>query len=217
MSCGRFSERLDDYVDGALDSQETRRYEQHLAECRSCASEVEQLRSLLISARRLPRAIEPPRDLWPVIESRLRSMPVRAAPARESSVWLQIAAVVALLVFGLWVARFALNSQPSNHQLATETRAAPQDSSLNEQATLARSEDGIMLAKIDLLSTIEQSRGRLDEETLRQLESDMILLEEAIAEIRVALIEQPENRKLKLALAARYQQEIRFLQQVSRV
>jgi hypothetical protein len=45
----------------------------------------------------------------------------------------------------------------------------------------------------------------------------MILLEESIGEIRLALAQQPDNRKLKLALAARYLQGMRFLQQVSRV
>lgn len=221
MNCARCMEYLDDYVDEALGTEQLCKVERHLAECEACRGELDELRSLVIAATELPREIAPGRNLWPRIASRIESRPVgrwvRRATTPQTTQWLQLAAVLGLMVVGLWIARSRTDngapSQPTDAPISAESIRP----SYADHADRARSEDGIMLAKVDLLRTVERRRGVLDQPTLEKIEANMLLLEEAIGEIRAALAEQPENRRLKLALAARYQQEIRFLQQVSRV
>ncbi len=221
MNCDQSLEYLDEYIDGDLQPDLVEGVERHLAECLMCQKRLEELESLLRLASNLPRDIEPSQDLWPKIANRIEPKPLawsgRRAPRPEAVRWLQMAAVLGLLVVGLWTAQ-SHSRQDLSSPTAEITESTPKTApKYADDADRARSEDGMMLAKIDLLSTIEQRRGVLDEQTLQQIEADMIVLEEAIGEIRVALAQQPNNRKLKLALAARYQQGIRFLQQVSRV
>ena len=45
----------------------------------------------------------------------------------------------------------------------------------------------------------------------------MILLDQAIGELRAALDEDPQSLRLRMLLASRYQQERKLLQRVSRV
>lgn len=221
MNCNQCAQWLDDYVDGSLPIEPTRQIEQHLAECRSCAKEMAELQALLDAAKRLPREIDPVHNLWPGIE---RAIDVQPTPFRPRPIasptsydWLQWAAVIGLLLVGLATADLSMRRTGAKEQLPVAESIASAGAMFNEHADRARSEDGILLTKIDLVSTIEERRDRLDRETVQQIESDMLLLEQAIGEIRAALVDQPDNRKLRLALAARYQQEMRFLQQVSRV
>ena len=82
---------------------------------------------------------------------------------------------------------------------------------------LARSEDGVHLPRSDLLAVLEQKRGAVPTEAFSTLEANVKLVDQAIAEVRAALDESPGNRQLELLLAARYQQEVALLRQVSRV
>jgi glucose/arabinose dehydrogenase/anti-sigma factor RsiW len=81
-------EQLHGLVDGTLDGAAREAAERHLAACDSCRREVEEMRTLVASARALPRTIEPARDLWPRIAPALRG---RGVPA-----WASIAATVVL-------------------------------------------------------------------------------------------------------------------------
>ncbi len=221
MNCDSFIEHLDEYVDGTLQSEQVTSIEQHVATCTSCRRNLDELRSSMKAASDLPREIEPERNLWPQIADRIGSSPIdwsgRRSTPPQTQRWLQMAAVIGLMVFGLWVARSQVHQGPSRPAAQLDARGQSARQSFADYADRAHTEDGIMLAKKDLLSTIEQRRDVLDDHTLQQIEADMLVLDEAIGQIRAALVEQPENRRLKLALAARYQQEVRLLQQVSRV
>jgi len=220
MNCNRCEQLLDEYIAEDLSSDQMQSLEQHLEECEGCRSSLHDLRSLLRAAEELPREITPEHDLWPRISRRIESS--RAAKSRGpwrlgASQWLQLAAVLGLLVMGLWFSSSLAERRTSEREYASNARARSSPVPIEVLADRARSEDGTMQARIDLIGAVEQRRDILDEETLRVIEANRLLLEQAIGEIREALGDQPENRRLNLALAARYQQEIRFLQQVSRV
>jgi RNA polymerase sigma factor (sigma-70 family) len=221
MNCDSFADHVDDYVDGTLERNLVASIERHLATCTSCRSNLDELRSLMKAASDLPGGIDPGRNLWPQIADRIDSSVIdwsgRRSTPPQTLRWLQMAAVIGLMVFGLWVARSQIHQGPSRPAARLDASGQSARQSLADYADRAHTEDGIMLAKKDLLSTIEQRRDVLDDHTLQQIEADMLVLDEAIGQIRAALVEQPENRRLKLALAARYQQEVRLLQQVSRV
>lgn len=221
MNCIDCERLLDDHVDGLLPSDVGRSVIEHLASCPACSTSHEELRLLRVAVERIPREIEPPSNLWPEITRRIEDSSQSISSWRSARVglypWLQVAAVIGLVTVGLW---FAVSR--SEHRSIERTTQQAQDfdrhlSSLSEHADRARAEDRTMLAKIDLIDTIERRRGVLDAATVRQIEADRLVIDRAIGEIHAALREQPENRSLKMALAARYQQEVRLLQQIGRV
>lgn len=224
MSCHRIRDELSAYLDDTLSQRRRRPVEQHLKSCADCRRELDALRSVVDAARSLPLEIRPPRDLWPEIAGRLptrrspRSGPLPLAPAPSKPWRLQLAAaVLALLVLSVplsvwWAGR---REQPAPALPAT-TAALP-GAATARQAELARSEDRVLLTRSDLTAAIERRRDVVDDDLVRVLESSTRLLDQAIGEIRSALERDPENRRLLLQLAARYRQESRLLQTISRV
>lgn len=93
----------------------------HLETCAACRAEVEGLRELLRDVARLPKAIEPARDLWVGIQQRLgtreagRGMRLRALPP-----WLLAAAAVA----GLAIAAALLRPAGTSWEGITASRMA---------------------------------------------------------------------------------------------
>lgn len=221
MNCTECEKRLDDHLDGLLSPEIGRSVTEHLASCPSCSTSFDELRLLQKAAERIPREIEPATDLWPEIFRRIDVSPhsISSWRATRSAIdpWLRIAAVIGLVAIGLWIS-ISLSIQRPSHRTTQQAQAVdPSPYGLAEQADRARAEDHTMLAKIDLIQTIERRRGILDAATLQQIEADRLVIDRAIGEIRAALSEQPENRSLKMALAARYQQETRLLQRIGMV
>jgi hypothetical protein len=149
MSCNKMENRLHDYVDGLLSTSERVAVEQHLEKCLDCRGEVEFLNSLRRQVAALPQSIEPPRDLWPEIASRIASkinlwqqvfellkhivIGESSAPGNRLMWGLRGAIAVAVLVLavgGIWlvmqtrqaswpVARLAGAPQIGSHRLVT--------------------------------------------------------------------------------------------------
>ncbi len=211
MNCSEAQSRLHDYLDGEMSKDEHRQLEQHLGGCADCRRESESWVLLRTRTAELETEIRPARDLWPAIADRIDRQ-----PAQASFWWLQLAAAaIALAVLSVplsvwWVGRQETETASTTSlQQAGETVAA--------QAELARSEDGVQLAHTDLVIAIERHRDLVEDDTLRILEDNMILLDRAIGELRVALDENPQDLRLRMLLASRYQQERKLLQKVSRV
>jgi len=211
MSCQRIQQDLSDYLDDELSRQARQLVERHLATCAVCREELSGLRSLVEAARGLDSEIAPNRDLWPAIETRLE-----ANRAAKRPWWLQLAAAgIALAILSVPLSVWWAGRSLDDDRAAIEHE--PPTRSVVTQAQLARSEDGVLLARTDLVTAIERRRDVVEADTLLVLEENMILLDHAIGEIRTALEEDPQNLRLRMLLAARYQQERKLLQKVSRV
>jgi anti-sigma factor RsiW len=76
-------ERLNDYAENALSERDRRTVDAHLESCPDCAEELAALRRLLDAASRLPRTLEPERDLWPSVRSEIAP----AGAPRRGPVW----------------------------------------------------------------------------------------------------------------------------------
>jgi hypothetical protein len=226
MICNEVEENLDEYVDDELPEEVRRAVEEHVRTCLPCRRTLTDLESLLERARRLPTEIEPGDGLWPAIESRISAMPQEAGDSaetrrREPFRWtlhwnpLATAAVLLLAVAApltIWqLARSPVEEFPVEQSDLLET-ASP-----TAAAMLARSEDGVLLQRTDLLKVLERQRDILPLETIAAIEENARLIDQAIAQVRAALEESPDNRQLELLLAARYQQEVALLKQVNRV
>jgi len=189
--------QLNEYVDGTLAARDRASVEAHLAECAGCRAAVAELRSLAAAAATLPKSIEPGRDLWAAIETRIR----QRAPRNVQRVWwfgALAAAAVLVLAFGI----YRLTARPPDQRMGEGWVAV--------QADFDRATDelGVILAA---------ERGRLRPETVAVLERNLAVIDAAIAESRAALGRDPANAELRWLFAAASRQKVELLQWVTRV
>jgi hypothetical protein len=81
MTCGQFEARLPDYMEGDLSGDQREAFERHAEVCAPCRPILDDLKSIVASASALG-AIEPTRDLWSGIESRISAQVVPLASRR---------------------------------------------------------------------------------------------------------------------------------------
>ena len=197
MMCPHMDAQLNEYVDGTLAARDRASVEAHLAECAGCRAAVAELRSLAAAAATLPKSIEPGRDLWAAIETRIR----QRAPRNVQRVWwfgALAAAAVLVLAFGI----YRLTARPPDRRMGEGWVAVQADF---DRAT---NELGVILAA---------QRGRLRPGTVAVLERNLAVIDAAIAESRAALARDPANAELRRLFAAASRQKVELLQWVTRV
>ena len=155
----------------------------------------------------LPRDLQPARDLWPEIAGRLEER--REAPTTG---WWRLAAAVVMTAAGLAAAVLLRPEAPG-------AGPRPAMAAANEAAMAAphmRQRDGVLHAHNDLVTVVSRRRGRLDEAGAAALAAGLADLERATAEIEAALTENPDGRRLRLALAAAYRREADWTARLNR-
>jgi hypothetical protein len=136
----------------------------------------------------LPRAIEPPRDLWPGIVPRL-------APRRRGLPrWLPVAAALALAVGGALLWRGGT--------------AAPAAAPVATQADRAAAE---------LLAALERDPGPLAPATVAALRANLAVIDSAIADSRRALARDASDESAERWLRAVERQRLDLLRQAVRL
>jgi hypothetical protein len=225
--CRQTRDRLDDLFDELLTAAEHREVEAHLAGCEACREELANLESLVTEAQLLPREIAPERDLWPGVEARLspkpRSLSDRLAVLLGS--WSELfspqalaAAAAALVLVTVGVMMWRANPEaPATSTAPIAVTAAESEAVITHRAELARSEDGVLLARRNLIEAVEGPKEHLSPETVAIIEENMRIIDQAIGQISSALDEDPLNHQLNMLLAAQYQREAELLKQVSGV
>ncbi|MCA9751963.1 MAG: hypothetical protein KC591_07210, partial [Gemmatimonadetes bacterium] len=144
--------------------------------------------------RRLPREVEPARDLWPGIQARLHeeSAPARA-DGRDPAAgghgpwrWLAIAAGIAVVAVSL-----AYGIRRGGGELPTaELRLRPPIATDSYDAATASSSDDVMQA-------LEARIDELDPATVATIKENLQVIDQALDEIRRAIAEDPSNRQLQ--------------------
>lgn len=228
-----WTDRLSDYLSDELDGAERSELERHLAECGPCRGVLEELRGVVSRARGLEE-VRPERDLWPGIAAAIGS-PVRAErdagaavialptgrtrtaePAADRFAFTapQLAAaaivLVAASVLTTWWAGPGLGVRAAATTPAADTDAvslvampAPPEGLSEELATLEQ--------------VLDAARERLDANTVRVLERNLAVIEQAIADSRRALALDPENEFLAHHLERVYERKIDYLRDAARV
>jgi hypothetical protein len=72
-------------------------------------------------------------------------------------------------------------------------------------------------ARDELMSALDARRSTMSTETLRVVESNLRVIDHAIARITAALSEDPNNPQLTYRLASAYRQQIELLQRATRL
>lgn len=208
------TERLSDYLDGELSPGEVAEIEAHLAGCEACASTLEDLRTLVSTAGNLPE-VPPERELWPEIEARLeprgRQAPdvLQLRPRRRvvMTVPQLIAAAIALVLFSasaVWLAVGGTGTPAAGPSLAGASSAVT----------------NVVFKDFDrTIESLEQEyrsrRAELDPETIRVVERNLAIIDQAISEAREALAEDPSSGFLSAHLADAMRHKMDLLRQAT--
>jgi len=215
MTCAEARERLDDYVDGELDEAAFQEMELHLAGCPACRDVERQLRALLAHAAALPRAQAPARDLWPEIAARVgRRRVLPFAPRRWGTPALvAAAAAVVAVVSAVGLSRVTGPATgPSPHTAVATGHPA---SAGGEGLEAAEAE--YERAAAALMAALEQRRGSLSPETVAAVEENVRTIDAALAQVRAALLEHSDDRRLVFLLASTHQRKLEVLRRVVRL
>jgi anti-sigma factor RsiW len=211
-----FTDRLSDYLDDEeLDRAERASIAAHVAACEACRTTLDELRAVRARASSL-EDIAPEANLWPGIASRLddtrRVLPFAAGQPRRFSFTLPqlVAAGLALMVLSggmVWMSR--LDDPRTNLPPVVAQVEPPDERALQVNFADAHYDEAIA----DLEKALADNRSRLDPETVRILEENLLAIDVAIAQSRKALRADPANvylnnhfaefRNRKLALLRR--------------
>jgi anti-sigma-K factor RskA len=201
MMCPDMDVKLNEYVDGTLEAVERASVEAHLAACAGCREAVAQLRALIAGARGLPQVIEPARDLWTPIETRIGQ---RATWNVQPAFWRGALAAAAVLVIALGVYRLLPPSTAHYRPVGEGAGWAA------VQAEFDRSSD-------ELGHILATERERLRPETVALLERNLAIIDAAIAESRAALARDPANADLRRVYVTAARQKVELLRWAARV
>jgi hypothetical protein len=217
MTCEEIGIRLDEYVDGDLTEAEFQEVELHLGGCPQCRQQERELRALIAQAAALPEEMRPAQDLWPDIEARLRGPEGMRLVPRTGPRWMgpmsiaAAAAVVVALSAALWT-RGGSVIVPAGPQGSLQPIAvgAPSSALLDSEREYAR-------ATTDLMAAIEAQKETLAPETRAVLDANLKTIDDALAQVRAALVKDPGNSQLAHLLTSTHQKKVDALKRVVRL
>ena len=174
------------------------------------------------SLAELPAAIEPPRDLWPGIEARLKAQtPVAGtgsarAPTRLGQLrWLAAAAMVASVAVGVWIGRDLVPlSTPaaSVAQLSAPEATPPQQAGAVDAAFV--NDPRYARQRAELLQSLQARLDAMPQPARAKVTASLAAIETAKKDLESALGKDPSNALLQELLINTYQDEMRALTDV---
>jgi hypothetical protein len=169
---------------------------------------------LMTAAADLATEVKPGRDLWPGIEQAI-TKPVRPARTMWNTVWAQAAAVLLLVGGSSGLTYLALTD---NGDVVTPVAGGPTlvfesaSGSFGSQYNLG---PGYLDAQRDLAGRLDDELAHLTPEVREAVETNIAAIRTAIAEINVALAEDPDNVLLQELLLSTYREELTVMKQVN--
>ena len=220
----RWTEKLSEYLDGELSVAERQELEAHLTSCEECAAMLERLRRVVTRAQDLEDR-PPAGDLWSGIAERIGAASAEDADIadlagrrrrKEASRGRRLtfslpqlaAASIALMVFSAGTAWLASRAASPAVDVAGVAGTS------SDASFTASSYDA---AIAELEQVIGESRDRLDTTTVRVIEENLLIIDQAIAQARRALEQDPASDYLNEHLAATMRQKLEFLRRAAQL
>jgi hypothetical protein len=167
--------------------------------------------ALRASLQRLPRSVEPERDLWAGIHSQITvaASPATVAPQRRGiSIGWAIAASLASLAVGIFVTR-GLQREHAPVQQATNLPATVLPAA--QYSFVPASTDAV---RLKLRESCAAQLANLPPATRAKVEKNLLLIKQAVSDIQSALAKDPGNALLQDLLVSTYQNELDTLANV---
>lgn len=213
-------ERLDDWVANELPDEDRQAVEFHLAVCGDCRTEAEALRALLEDVATLPLEMAPGRDLWAGIAARIEPqadvVPISSARRWKAPRWLAMAATVVGVAISSSLITMKVMENRAPEPVASapvQGVAAPSTATPTALVAFKPAEQDYEVAIADLERVLTARRATLAPETVKTLETNLRIIDEAIRQSRAALVQDPNSRELTDMLADAYGQKLNVLQQ----
>ena len=190
----------------------------HRATCAECSALWRELEQISADAARLP-TLTPSRDLWAGIEARLDAPATASATPRATRRWLasptlRLAIAASLLVAVssavTWQLATGRDEPASIEELATLPAASDEDTELHLAAfsTTVNSMDAEIATLEEIVS---ERRSELDPRTIEVLETNLAVIDAAIAESRAALAADPASQFLADQFTRAYTSKLTLL------
>jgi hypothetical protein len=206
-----WTDRLSEYLDEELSAPEREALEAHLPECGACAQALDELRRVAVRTDALEDR-PPARNLWPGIAARIATQGEAAprGPGRRFTFTVpQLAAAAAALVLlsagGMWL---ALSSGDGGGSLAVQPAGI-------QARPVSAGASNFDAAVAELQRLLDERRDQLDSATIQVLEENLATIDQAIAEARAALSEDPSNSYLNQHLATTMWRKVHLLQRAA--
>ena len=218
MTCHRCHEALGDYVDGLVSGELRREVEQHLKGCPACAVLADDLARVRRLASSLER-LQPPPAAWLRVAQEAR-LPGYIASGRRPlwrawPVW-SIAAACLLVAFtlGYLVPRRAPEQPPQTARSSGSSASVPVAGhpELKTVATELQLAEQHYENAISGLEKLANDRQVLDPQVAEALQKNLQVIDQAIAESRSALRQQPTNEQAQQSLFDAFRTKVALLQ-----
>ena len=211
--CTDFEPRLSAYVDDALPADQRADVAQHLDQCTRCRGVVRDLERLRETARQLG-PVRPPDHIWLEIAGQVHAVagpPAQptATPSRRPVVWqwVGLAAMLVLVTMAVYYVMRASNATP------------PPAGNAGQDAAVQAVADELKLAMqhyenaITQLEALTKNRdGTLDPAIAAMLQKNLTVVDQAIAESRMALASNPESEPARESLFEALRRKVGVLQ-----
>ena len=215
-----WTDRLSEYLDDELPPRERAQLESHLDGCAECAATLAELRRVVARAHAL-ESTGPAADLWPGIAARIGAAPAerrtggRADGRFTFSLPQLLAAGIALMVLSggsVWLLHPGSAATP----VASVSTQPPADTGLGTPVSWQRrAAPRYDAAVADLERVLAEGRGRLDTTTVRVLEQNLRVIDQAIEQARRAVAADSANAYLNSHLAETMRQKLDLLRQAA--
>ena len=163
---------------------------------------------LMADASKLATEISPERDLWPEIE-----MAIQTPARRPGMPWYAQAAAAAALVVGTALITIMLMQPepPTTSPVVTSTTFDAEFMSFGEDQVL---DSSFADARDSVAADLDVALDDLTPEARAEVERNLAVIRNAVAEIKAALEEEPDSELLQELLADAYRQELDLMRKV---
>jgi hypothetical protein len=174
------------------------------------------------SLRELPTSIEPPRDLWPQIEARLKAGDPAAAPAAAPPSghrvlplrWLAAAAMVASVGVGVWIGRDTLPTAGTGQPPPTAAHAVPAAGTASAVDAAYVTDPRYQRERAQLVASLQARLDAMPPPARAKVSASLAAIGKAKEDLEHALGKDPSNALLQELLINTYQDEMRALTDV---
>lgn len=219
MACERYRQSIQELIDGTLGPIRRPEVELHLDQCDDCRALADDLRLIHDTAASLEE-LEPPDRVWLQIAGRLRQEGrVTAAPAatrrpRRSAALLAIAAALVLAVAAsvFVLTRYAGGQGGAGSTAQQAGNAPPADPVEAVAAEFRLAEQHLQNAISKLEEATKTDDGIIDAQTAAELQKNLQVIDQAIAESRAALRQEPQSARARDSLFELLRQKVVLLQ-----